>query len=250
MARASRRGRFLLFLSTALVMTTGIYQTSCSSYRQAIGLAYDPSWRPLYLQGLEPSLSGFCMDLMSEMANQSRVSIEAIRTAGATLLYNLEAGDYEAAFTTMTPTPELRSVFEFSNPILHTGTALITRQGQAPESTLKLTGFIVGVQSNSTSFAVLTQIPGVSFKQYSSALDALEDLADGHLDAVAMERLPAINYCRHAFKGNLTVLEPPLDPHPGIRLVTKKGSPHFKKLSESLSASPISALLRRWGLSL
>jgi polar amino acid transport system substrate-binding protein len=250
MVRQSRRGRFLVFISMLTVVIASFYQTSCTTQRQAIGIAYDPSWRPLYLQGLEPSLSGFCMDLMAEMANQSKTTIQAIRTAGQTLLYNLEAGDYEAVFTTMTPTPELRTVFEFSAPILQTGTSLVARVGNAPSSPTKLTGLIVGVQSNSTAFAVLTQIPGVSFKQYGSPLDALEDLSDGHLDAVAMERLPAINFCRHAFKGRLTVLEPPLDPQPGIRLATKKESPYFKKLADSLSASPISALLRRWGLGL
>jgi ABC-type amino acid transport substrate-binding protein len=223
---------------------------ACTANRPTVRVAFDPGWRPLILQGLEPSLTGFSLELMAEIAKHESVQIEALRSSGQNLLYNLEAGAYTAILTTAAPTPELRKIFHFSEPVLFTGTSLVARVSHPLRSNQELKGLIIGVQSNSKAFSVLSGIPGISFKQYQSPLDALEDLSAGHLDAVAMERLAAITYCRNTFRGELTVLEQPLDPVPAIRLASKRDNRFFERLVKGMQKSPVEALQRRWGLAL
>lgn len=222
----------------------------CSTSRPTVRIAFDPAWRPLVLQGLEPKLTGLTLDLMAEIAKQQNLKLEALKSSGQNLLYNLEAGAYSAAFSTTTPTPALRQIFQFSEPLIFTGTSIVSRAGKPPQSIHSLKGHIIGVQAGSQAFTVLSLVPGVSFKQYATPLDALEDLMAGHIDAVAMERLPAITFCRNTFRGQLTVLEQPLDPLPAIRLVARRDNPFFERLVEGIQKGSPEALQARWGLSL
>lgn len=218
--------------------------------KPTVRIAFDPNWRPLLLQGLEPNLTGFCVDLMAEMASHEKLQIEALKSSEQNILYNLEAGAYTAAFTTTFPSPELRKIFVFSEPFVYTGTSIVTRKGQPPKSIQSLKGCIIGVQAGSQAFSILSAVPGISFKQYGTTLDALEDCVAGHLDAVAMERLPAITFCRNTFKGQLTVLDQPLDPGPGIRLAARKDNAFFDRLTKGIKKSAPESILRKWGLAL
>ena len=221
---------------------------SCSREKPLVRTAFDPAWRPLILQGLEPNVTGFCLDVLSSIASTEGLAVEALRTTSQNVLYHVESGAYSIGITTVTPTPRLREIFLFSDPLVFTGTSLVVATHGTFQDTSKTKGMVLGVQQASIAFNVVSLLPGTTFKQYVSALDALEDLSVGHLDGVAMDRLPAVTYCRNAYRNRLKVLSPPLDEAPAIRFVAKKDSQYFDKMMDGLKAAPLESLRVKWGL--
>lgn len=236
--------RWLGVLICSLIITL----VGCHTRTQVIRIAYDPSWRNLQTSGMEPQLNGFFMDLMPIVAERTGIPLEGLRIGQTAIWRSLDDGESRAALTTQTPTLEQRQQYAFSEPLIYTGTSLIQRISDPKIDPNNLKGVSVGVQSDSAAFFEIVRRPGVHFRQYMANIDALNDLAAGKINAVAMERIPALAITRGGFRNVLQVVEQPLNTNPGIRLVMKKDDPLFERLAKAFLEGDTRKLQSQWGL--
>jgi len=236
--------RWLSFLISTLIITL----VGCHTRTQVIRIAYDPSWRLLQMAGMEPQVNGFFMDLMPIVAERTGIPLEGLRVSQSALLSSLDDGDSRAALTAQTPSLEQEQHYAFSKPLIYTGISLVQRISAPPIEPARLQGVSVGVQSDSAAFFEIVARPGVHFRQYLSNFDALNDLAAGKIDAVAMDRIPALAITRGGYRGILRVVDEPLNKNSGIRLVMLKEDPLFERLSQAFMEGDTRRLQSQWGL--
>ncbi|MEF9988155.1 MAG: transporter substrate-binding domain-containing protein, partial [Christensenella sp.] len=99
-------------------------------------------------------------------------------------------GDFVAAGLTITD--ERKQSVDFSEPYANATQLIIVNKTDAKvKSPDDLTGKTIGVQLGTTGDIYVTDVEGATVKQYKSGLEAAMDLANGKLDAVVLDQLPA-----------------------------------------------------------
>lgn len=144
---------------------------------------------------------GFDVQLGAEVAKRLGLEVEYIDTAWDGIFAGLDTDRYDTVISAATITSERLANYEFSNPYIGNGQAIIVRK----DSTLDITkfedlaGLKVGYQAETTSdFYTKKHSAELGFtyveNAYDKVMNAYDDLKLGRIDAVVSDSLVAVDY--------------------------------------------------------
>ena len=188
-------------------------------------IATDAAFPPMEFVDENKNIVGFDIDLMNAIAKVMGFEVEFKNTAWDGIFAGLESGDYDAILSSVTITDERKAKYDFSDPYINAGQAVVVRADEtAIQSHKDLPGKKVGAQIGTTGALAVQKIQGVTLKEYDTIDLALLDLVSGNLDAVVVDTPVAADYAlaSEQFKGKLKIVgEPFTDEWYG--LVVRKG---------------------------
>lgn len=216
-------------------------------------IARDPNLYPIVLGGKEKNLSAFVNEMVFKIANGSNLKVRLINIQNNRLLEQLDSGAVDAILSTMGPSAVNRPSYLFSNPIFETGPVLVVREKSNYNSINDLKGKNVGLRTGDSIFFDSTS-QGLSFVNYDSYLESLEDLESDRIEAVLMPATSAYTFTQLFYPGRLKVIGRSLREE-GLRLVAAKSTVnHYlietfnRGLKAAFEDGTYDQLLVRWAL--
>jgi polar amino acid transport system substrate-binding protein len=213
-----------VFLVAILVL--GIILTACGPAKpKKVVIATDASFPPMEFVDANKQIVGFDIDMMNAIAKAKSLQVEYKNTAWDGIFAGLESGDYDAILSSVTITDERKGKYDFSDPYINAGQAVVVRADEAGiQSDKDLPSKKVGAQIGTTGAIAVRAISGTTLKEYDTIDLALLDLVNKNLDAVVVDTPVAANYALASdeFKGKLKIVGKPFtDEYYG--LVVRKG---------------------------
>jgi arginine/lysine/histidine/glutamine transport system substrate-binding and permease protein len=145
----------------------------------------EPAFPPFESQGPDGELEGFDIDLMRAIGEQANLTIEFESLPFDGLIPALQAGSVDAAISAMTITEERAQTVSFSRPYFVAGLAIAVQDGTTDVAGLDdLEGKRIAVQIGTTGASKAAEISGAQVSTFDSAPLALQELANGNVDAV------------------------------------------------------------------
>lgn len=112
----------------------------------------------------------------------------------------------DVAIAGMTITEERQQTVDFSNPYYMAVQYVILPEGSEIASAEDLKGKAIGVQLGTTGDFIAEDIADAEVSQYNKALDAVNDLINGRLDCVIVDKNPAQVF-ESRFEGQVTAVD-------------------------------------------
>jgi polar amino acid transport system substrate-binding protein len=113
----------------------------------------------------------------------------------------------DVAIAGMTVTDERKEFVDFSTPYYEAVQFVIVPSGSSIASMADLEGKNIGVQLGTTGdFIVQDDIAGATAVQFKKAVDAVNDLVNGRLDCVIIDKNPALVF-EERFEGQVAALD-------------------------------------------
>lgn len=159
----------------------------------------DDSFPPMGFRSDEDKIIGFDIDMANEIAKRLGVEIEYKPTEWSGVIPSLKSNKFTVIISAMSVTEERKKEIAFSNPyILEKQVIVVKKDNNTINSSDDLKNKIVGVQLGSTSETAIAPIKNTmkEVRTYDKNTDALQDLAIGRLDAVAVDELVARYYIK------------------------------------------------------
>ena len=181
------RARFLR--TTALSLFTAGLLVACGSSQSDNGnvltVGTEPAFPPFESVGENGELVGFDIDLMTAVAERAGKTAEFDSLPFDGLISALQGGAIDAAISGMTITEERKQSVDFSDPYFKAGLAIAVEEGSEELKTLEaLEGKKIAVQIGTTGAETAESIPDAEITTFDSAPLALQELANGNVDAV------------------------------------------------------------------
>lgn len=193
---------------------------------------------------------GFDIDLMRAIGEKAGKTIEFQNLPFDSLIPALQGGSIDAAISGMTITEERAQTVDFSDPYFRAGLAIAVADGTTDIQTLDdLRGKKIAAQIGTTGADTANSVEGATVSTFDSAPLALQELANGNVDAVvndAPATLDAINTGN--IPGVTVVGELLTEESYGIAL--PKGSENVEAINTALAAvrsdGTYAELYRKW----
>ncbi|MCY6369726.1 amino acid ABC transporter substrate-binding protein [Clostridium ganghwense] len=236
-----------LILSSILIISLAGCGNSKSSSKDTITkdgipnkivVGLDDSFPPMGFRSDEDKIIGFDIDMANEMAKRMGVEIEYMPTEWSGVIPALKTKKFTVIISAMSVTEERKKEIAFSNPyILEKQVIVVKKDNLTINSADDLKDKIVGVQLGSTSAEAISPIRNTmkEVKEYDKNTDALQDLAIGRLDAVAVDELVARYYIKE-HNDKYRVVEKEISKEPIAIGFRKEDTALQNKFNETLKA--------------
>jgi polar amino acid transport system substrate-binding protein len=222
-----------------LLVLIALVFTACGSPKpKKYVIATDASFPPMEFVDSNKNIVGFDIDLMNAIAKAMNFEVEYKNTAWDGIFAGLESGDYDAILSSVTINDERKQKYDFSEPYVNAGQAVVVRADEAAIKSHKdLSGKTVGAQIGTTGAFAVQQIAGAKLKEYDTIDLALMDLVAKNLDAVVVDTPVAADYALASdeFKGKLKIVgEPFTDEYYGLCVRKGKNAELLRLFNEGL----------------
>ncbi len=148
-------------------------------------VATEPAFPPFEFQGEGGELDGFDIDLMNAIGEAAGLEVQFESLPFDGIIPALQAGTVDAAISGMTITEERLQTVDFSRPYIKAGLAIAVKaDNDAITSLDDLQDKKIAVQIGTTGADQAAEIPGAQISTFDSAPLALQELANGNVDAV------------------------------------------------------------------
>ncbi|BAY34322.1 polar amino acid ABC transporter inner membrane subunit [Nostoc carneum NIES-2107] len=152
---------------------------------KTLRIANEPAFPPFEFLGTGGKSQGFSIDLMNAIATAANFKINYQSIPFDGIIPALQAKTVDAAISSITITEERAKTVSFSRPYFKAGLAIAIRtdnQDITNFDTLK--DKRIAVQIGTTGAKKAEDIPGAKIRSFDSAPLALQELANGNVDAV------------------------------------------------------------------
>jgi polar amino acid transport system substrate-binding protein len=149
-------------------------------------------------------LAGFEIDLAREICRRLPADCSFVAQEWESLIPGLEAKQYDVIVAAMEITEERQRRIAFSNPYAGAPSTLIAQKqselrGADPAA---LEGLRIGVEADGAQQSYLEdKYPKVEIARYATLEAAMLDLAEGRVDAVAVDKLAAVDFLKTRKEG-------------------------------------------------
>lgn len=148
-------------------------------------VATEPAFPPFEFQAEDGELQGFDIDLMNAIGEEAGVEIQFESLPFDGIIPALQAGTVDAAISGMTITEERLQTVDFSRPYIKAGLAIAVKADNTDITSLEdLAGKKIAVQIGTTGADQAAEVDGAVISTFDSAPLALQELANGNVDAV------------------------------------------------------------------
>ncbi len=180
---------------------TGNSQSGAKTLKVAI----DPTFAPFEFQGKDGTLQGFDVDVVNGISKAAGFQVKYENMRFDSMIAALQANSVDAAVAGMTITAERAKAIDFSKPYFRSGLAIAVSDKNKEITKLdNLKNKKIAVQIGTTGADKAKSISGAKISTFDTPDLALQELANGNVDAVINDK-PVTLY---AFKtGNLKGLK-------------------------------------------
>jgi polar amino acid transport system substrate-binding protein len=183
-------------------------------------------------------IEGFDIDLLEAIGKKIGFSIEPHNALFDTIFTALAYGQYDLVISASTITEERKKTVNFSNPYFVAGQVIVVRKADIGKikTTADLAGKTIGVQLGTTGAEAARGIPNVkSVKDYPTAPEAFQALANGDVDAVVNDNVTSLSIILNSPKLNLAVVGQPFTQEFYGIAVRKECTDLLKKINQGLA---------------
>jgi ABC-type amino acid transport substrate-binding protein len=143
---------------------------------------------PPFEQGKSPNYTGFDVELLEAVAENTGREAEFQDTSFDTIFLDLAQGKFDAVASAATITDEREKTVDFTNPYYLSEQAILVEEGSDVDSVEGLSGITVGVQQGTTGQEFLDENGDAGeVRPYPQGPDAVNALKAGTVDAVVMD---------------------------------------------------------------
>lgn len=149
---------------------------------------------------------GFDIALIKAIGEKLGVSVEVENMEFDSLVSSI-GNKIDVAIAGMTVTDERKNSVDFSNSYYDAVQYVIVPEGSEIASFDDLAGKAIGVQLGTTGdFIASDDVDGASVSQYNKAVDAVNDLINGRVDCVIVDKNPALVF-ESKFAGQVKAID-------------------------------------------
>ncbi|WP_211176084.1 basic amino acid ABC transporter substrate-binding protein [Brasilonema sp. UFV-L1] len=202
---------------------------------KTITVATEPTFPPFESKGLGNELVGFDIDLIKAVGQAAGITIEFQSLPFDGIIPGLQANTVDAAISSITITPERAQAVSFSRPYFRAGLAIAVRQDNTAITNLdNLKGKKIAAQIGTTGAKKAKSISGAQVREFDSAPLALQELANGNVDAVINDGPVTLEAIKSGnIKGLKVVGQLVTEEYYGIAL--PKNSPNLNAINTALA---------------
>jgi ABC-type amino acid transport substrate-binding protein len=235
-----KRSLLLAFVSIVILSLVSI---SCQAPAK-ITVATNANYPPFnYIDKQTGQIIGFDIDLMNAIAKKEGLKIEYVEVDLEPLLQGMAQGKYEAAISALSITAERQQDMLFSEPYFVAGQVVTVRQDDTTITGKdSLTGKIVGVEASSTGAASISQMQGITVRDYADLTSAWNDLINGTIDAIVSDNTVALEYVSR-YPDKLKIVGTPFSQEDYSIAVAKNKPELLEKINAGLTAVKSEGLL-------
>lgn len=162
---------------------------SGSSGSKTLKVATDPTFAPFEFKGADGTLQGFDIDLVNSIGKAAGLEVQYENMPFDGMIASLQSLKVDAGVAGMTITAERAKTIDFSKPYFKAGLAIAVRDNNKDISNLdSLKNKKIAVQIGTTSANKAKTIPGTKISTFDTPDLALQELANGNVDAVINDR--------------------------------------------------------------
>jgi len=202
---------------------------------ETLTFATEPTFPPFEFRDSSNNLTGFDIDLLKAIGEAAgfNVKFESMQFDG--MIPALQAGTVDGAISAMTIKPERAQVVDFSRPYYKSGLGIAVQESNTDITSFEsLQGKNIASQIGTTGAEKAGEVQGAQVRTFDNAPTALQELANGNVDAVVHDA-PAILYAIKSgnVRGLKVVGELLTEEYYGIPV--PKGSPNLERINQGLT---------------
>ncbi|QIR37715.1 ABC transporter permease subunit [Tolypothrix sp. PCC 7910] len=238
------------FVATALSLLLLVGCSINPSSEKILRVANEPAFPPFEFLGTDGKSQGFSLDLMNAIATAANFKINYQSVPFDGIIPALQAKTVDAAISSITITEERAKTVSFSRPYFKAGLAIAIRtDNQDITNFNSLKNKRIAVQIGTTGAKKAQDIPGAKIRIFDSAPLALQELANGNVDAVINDAPVTLYAINTGSLQGLKVVEQLLtEEYYGI--ATPKGSPNLALINNGidkvLKNGTYAQIYRKW----
>lgn len=207
---------------------------------ETIVIATNPTWPPMQFIDMDKNIIGFEVDLLNAICEAANLKCTWKNAAWEGIFGEIESHNADVIASCVTITEPRQKKYLFSEPVYNMYQALVvpTDSPIAKPEDLK-GGKRVGIQIGTTAIEALKKIDAdYEIVTYDEVGLALEDLANGRLDAVMCDDPVAKFYAsqKEGYKGKMKIAFSSTDPEVFGFLVLKDNTALMDKLNAGFKA--------------
>ncbi len=173
--------RLFMVALFAMVLCVVAGQAVAKTY----SVASDCTWPPMEYLDDKKAVIGYSSDYLRAVAKEAGIEVDIRNVAWDGIFAGVAAGSYDIVASSVTITPERQKQFLFSDPYCDIYQALIVPVNSDIKSMEELKGKKVGGQIGTTGIFVMEKAKtGATIHEYEDVGLAMQDMANGRLDAV------------------------------------------------------------------
>lgn len=154
-------------------------------------VATEGTYAPFSMTGPDGKLDGLEIRVVQEIAKRIGLEYTPIIIKWDSILVGLMSDQYDMISAAMDITPERQQQVTFSDGWLESGGRIVTSEDSDIKSAADLKGKNVGALVASTWTKLAESLGAGEVKTYKAEADALQDLANGNVDAVITDSIAA-----------------------------------------------------------
>ncbi len=169
----------------AAILTLGLISGVAHAAEKVYTVASDGTWPPMEYLDDNKQVVGYSSDYLRAIEKQVGVKFDIRNIAWDGIFAGVAAGNYDIVASSVTITPERQKQFLFSDPYCEIYQALVVAKDSPVKSLADLKGKKVGGQIGTTGIFVMEKAnTGAIIREYEDVGLAMQDLANGRIDAV------------------------------------------------------------------
>jgi arginine/lysine/histidine/glutamine transport system substrate-binding and permease protein len=237
-------------IGVLFVVAIGVFPSN-SQEAQTLRVGTEPAFPPFEMKAeTGEGLEGFDIDLMNAVGKEAGFKVEFLSLPFDGLIPALQSQTIDAAISGMTITAERAQTISFSRPYFKAGLALAVKEGnQEIKSFDDLKNKRIAVQIGTTGAEEAGKIEGAQISQFDSAPLALQELANGRVDAVVNDAPVTLYAIKEARLQGIEVVGQLLtEEYYGIAL--PRNSPNIEKINGAIATllenGTYNAIYEKW----
>lgn len=181
----------LLALVVVMIMVMS-FLAGCGSSKSGgtLTVGTNAAFPPFEYVGDDGKPDGFDIALIKAIGEKMGMEVQ-IQDMEFDSLVSSIGGKIDVAIAGMTVTEERKNMVDFSTPYYEAVQAVIVPKGSHIATGDDLVGKKIGVQLGTTGEFIADEIEGADVSAYNKAVDAVNDLNNGRVDCVIVDKNPA-----------------------------------------------------------
>ena len=160
---------------------------------------------PFEYVGDDGEADGFDIALIKAIGEKLGVEVQVENMEFASLVTSI-GSKIDVAIAGMTVTDERKESVDFSDPYYEAVQYVVLPEGSEIAAADDLVGKTIGVQLGTTGDFIASDIADTTVSQYNKAVDAVNDLINGKVDCVIIDKNPALVF-ESKFEGQVTAVD-------------------------------------------
>lgn len=161
-----------------------------TAVQETLIVGTNAAFPPFEYIGDDGNPDGFDVALIKAIGNKIGMNVQ-IQDMEFDSLVSSIGNKIDVAIAGMTVTEERQKTVDFSEPYYEAIQSVIVPKGSAIAAAEDLKNLKIGVQLGTTGEFIAEEIEGVQISAYNKAVDAVNDLNNGRVDCVIVDKNPA-----------------------------------------------------------